>query len=67
VSVRHWPDEVICARNWQKPADEQRLPASSGQASSGTRNDRGRLEGRDHGILKGVMITLKEHPPLESA
>src|SRR6266576_4659528 len=34
---------------------------------SGLRDDRGRLEGRDHGILKGVTITLEQHPPLESA
>lgn len=40
--------------------------ASSGRASSGTRNDRGRLEGRDHGVFEGVMITLEQHPPFES-
>src|SRR4030088_2834955 len=43
---------------------------SADTAGSGLRDDRGalerRLEGRDHGILEGVTITLEQHPPLES-
>src|ERR1700688_1706640 len=35
--------------------------------ASRTRNDRGPLEGRDHGIREGVTITLEQHLPLESA
>ena len=41
-------------------------PADSGEAASGTRNDRGRLEGRDHSVFEGLAITLEQHPPLES-
>src|SRR5882724_1629092 len=55
------------ARDLAKTAPGEPQPAaSSGQDASG-RNDRGGLEGRDHGVLEGVTLTLEQHPPLESA
>src|SRR6202165_3000143 len=61
-----WPEGRFARGFGRNPAGEQQRPASSGQVASRSRNDRGRLEGRDHGILEGVTITLEQHPPLES-
>src|SRR5260370_36100907 len=62
LGVRYLARRAVCARIWQKPC---RRTATSGQAASRTRNDRGRLEGRDHGNLEGGAMTLEQQPPLE--
>src|SRR3981189_2603880 len=53
---------AVCARIWQELCPRRQTPR---QAASGTRNDRGSLEGRYLGFLKGVPITLEQHAPLE--